>query len=281
MKDSNVKIVVLKFDGLVHFGNTQLSDATLTFRSDTMYSALFIEALKLGKNDEFFKMVTNDELLISDLLPWDGEAKIANIDEEIDETKYGKSTATDKVSLDIARGDEDNKPYTVGGFKFEEDKGLCFIAKGCDKALTLLKQLLASLALTGIGGKKSSGYGRFDFECKTDCKLTDRVFDPTTDLAPEKAGLLTLISTALPKDDELEKALDGAKYRLIRRGGFIDSTTYTPTFVKKRNVFAFKAGSEFKKPFSGDIVIVGNKGTHDVYRFLKPLFLIKEAKKHE
>ena len=42
------------------------------------------------------------------------------------------------------------------------------------------------------------------------------------------------ISMCMPSDDELSSVLDGAVYKLTKRGGFVQSSTYSDTQLKKR-----------------------------------------------
>ena len=53
----------------------------------------------------------------------------------------------------------DAKPYHVGGFHYREGAGLYFIAKGGYD----IAPLLESLRYSGLGGKRSAGYGRFEY----------------------------------------------------------------------------------------------------------------------
>lgn len=82
-----------------------------------------------------------------------------------------------------------------------------------------------------------------------------------------------LLSTALPKEDELSEALDGASYKLIKRSGFVASTEYAPESRKKRDLYVCSAGSCFQHCFKGDIYDVSDGGNHSVYRYAKPLFM--------
>lgn len=82
-----------------------------------------------------------------------------------------------------------------------------------------------------------------------------------------------LLSTALPKDEELESALENASYQLEKRSGFIASSTYAEEWRKKKDLYVFAAGSCFDNTFEGDIYDVSDGGKHSVYRYAKPLFL--------
>ena len=81
------------------------------------------------------------------------------------------------------------------------------------------------------------------------------------------------LSAALPHMEELEQALDGATYQVIKRSGFVDSVRYAKEQQKHRTLYLLAAGSCFRSQFKGDIYDVANEGSHPVYRYGKPLFL--------
>ena len=71
-----------------------------------------------------------------------------------------------------------------------------------------------------------------------------------------------LLSVALPTADEMNTAVKNAEYSLIKRSGFISSSTYSNTFERKKDIYVFDAGSCFTNKFSGDIYDVSRKGNH-------------------
>ena len=82
-----------------------------------------------------------------------------------------------------------------------------------------------------------------------------------------------LLSTALPRDEELEKSLEGATYLLEKRSGFVSSDKYADEQRKKKDMYVFMAGSYFVNCFDGDIYDVSEGGSHPVYRYAKPMFM--------
>ncbi|MEJ7160136.1 type III-A CRISPR-associated RAMP protein Csm4, partial [Staphylococcus caprae] len=46
------KVFKLSFKTPVHFGKKRLSDGEMTITADTLFSALFIETLQLGKDTD-------------------------------------------------------------------------------------------------------------------------------------------------------------------------------------------------------------------------------------
>ena len=82
------------------------------------------------------------------------------------------------------------------------------------------------------------------------------------------------LSTSLPKDDELEEALENSSYLMEKRSGFIYSTSYSDEFRRKKDMYVFSSGSCFENIFDGDVYDVSEgQGKHKVYRYAKPLFL--------
>ena len=89
-------------------------------------------------------------------------------------------------------------------------------------------------------------------------------------LAAQKGPYL-LLTTSLPKDEELEEALKDAAFRLIRRSGFVQAVV--PTAVKKRSQYFLSAGAVLQAPFQGALYPVGHTGVHPVYRYGQPLLM--------
>ncbi|TYQ18238.1 UNVERIFIED_CONTAM: CRISPR-associated protein Csm4 [Acetivibrio alkalicellulosi] len=174
------------------------------------------------------------------------------------------------------KGEEKPQPYHIGSISFNDDCGL-YIVVGFsdDKNLNLISKLLKNLSVSGIGGRKRTGFGKFE--------LDDPIYldEPYTDSLEGISKLLNIkdakykmaINCCLPKDEELENALDGATYSLIRRGGFVESYEFSEKPLKRKTLYAFDSGSCFVNTFKGDVFDVSEMGNHPVYRFLKPLFM--------
>ena len=185
---------------------------------------------------------------------------------------FGFQTETVKAAVSE---NEDAQPYQVGLYQFYEGCGLYIIAgiKTTEQE-TVLLSLFRVLGMGGIGGKSSSGYGKFHLE---DEVLLNDFYDDQTQwlyqalIKESKRSLL--LSSSYPKEEELDAALNGSAYQLVRRGGFIASDTYAKSPMKKKTQYFFRAGSTFSYRFAGDIYSVGKYGFHNVYRYGKPLFL--------
>lgn len=296
-------IYKLEFKTGVHFGTGTLNESDYTFQADQLFSALYIEALKLKKNEQLYEAVQEGRLLFSDAFPYIGSKymlpKPMTYVEPSDRGSSEQKKAYKKLKfipveymddfmagrMDISgdpmkafgsyaqqtmahvRNEGDTVPYRVGTFYYNDDCGLYIIAahKGEEDKL-LAEELMEALSYSGIGGKKSAGLGRF--ELKSAAKTAKLI-----ECLQKKSDRSMLLSTALPKDNELEMALEGASYLLGRRSGYVASPEYADEWHKKKDLYVFMAGSCFVNRFEGDIYDVSEGGSHSVYRYAKPLFM--------
>lgn len=302
----NYKLYQLEFLNGVRFGSGMLNSTEISFHADTFFSALFQEALKLKIADTFLDAVKNGKIVWSDAFPYiektlyvpkpmyqnrqklerrgdsKQKKKIKNMkfipcgeienyingvmpEEAINDMQnLGKHSM--KVSVGIL-GNEEPMPYRVSSFYFNDGAGLYIIVgTESEKDREIFYNLLESLSYQGLGGKKSSGLGRFDF-------LEKDLPEVLKKRIGSKATHYMLLSTALPEDDEFEEALDGAFYGLVKRSGFVDSDTYSMQQMKKRDLYVLASGSFFDRTFNGKVIEERNGGTHPVYRYEKALFM--------
>ena len=194
-------------------------------------------------------------------------------DPENANAEFGVYTSMAKVR--ITQG-EDSMPYQVGLYHFKKNTGLWFIA-GCETngIADLLEILVKGLSYTGIGGKVSSGYGKFHVE---DMILLNEPFDAVTEWLYSALGNLTasrqvLLSTSLPSEEELTALVPDSEYMLTRRAGFIQSSSYAEENKKKITQVFLSAGSVLPSRFRPVLYEVGEAGKHPVYRLSAPLFL--------
>jgi len=186
---------------------------------------------------------------------------------------FGEHHLTTKASI---RGNEQTVPYSVALFSFYNDCGLyLIIAYETDEELDYINELLRLLGLSGIGGKISSGYGKF--ELAEQIKLADASApDPARLnglLCASSATRYLLLTSSLPKNDELKEAMESSSYGIIRRGGFIQSYGSRAGIFKKKTQYFFCSGSVFSRKYNGDIYNVSDNYDHPVYRYSKPIFL--------
>lgn len=313
-----IRIVRLNFLSPVHFGSGRLSSGDFTCDAAAIYSALFIEALRLGKAEELQDSVITGNLQISDAFPFIGESlylpKSAIAMQRNDSTSrnpnqqdyrekkayknlshirtssytsylsgdfnpldeyhtfrlLGRSSMSTKVNLTREYKDEAD-PYAVGAYTFSDNAGLYFIVEGSYD----LSDLLDSLQYAGLGGKRTTGYGRFNFSIEE--------VDPRNEVKRGMADMFTdcqpfgnlLLSSAVPRPDELcDALLAGARYVLKRKGGFVQSASHQGTPQKKREKYVFVPGAVFEKVFEGDVFDVAPKSVgHPVYRYAKAMWM--------
>jgi len=294
----------LRFPNGIHIGTASgntLEETMISVYSDTFYSALYNEYMKIYNNDELYKISESGDFLVSDLLPFkekedmstdfylpkpfisierkeikkDDEEKIdrkkvkainfipANKLEEyfsflkngtnfpIIDDDFGKKQlyTKNKVSLE----NEDTQIYNIEIFKFNEKSGLYFIVKlpKDEKWQEIFKNILESLSLTGIGGKKNSGFGQFTIEKN-----------------------FLILSSYSPKIEEIEKIKEnGNFYQLIKRSGFVNSSSYSEQAEKRKQVYMLSSGSVLNFKAEGKILDLSLHGKHSIYRMGKPIVL--------
>ena len=324
----------LRFPNGIHigtaFGNT-LEETMISVYSDTFYSALFNEYMKIYNNDELYKISESGDFLLSDLLPFKEKEdmstdfylpkpfinierkEIKKDDEEKIDRKKVKATnfiPADKLGeyfsflkngknfpeIDdnfgrkqlytknkVSLKNEDTQLYNIEVFKFNEKSGLYFIIKlpKGDKWLKIFQNILDSLALTGIGGKKNSGFGQFVI--KEDAMNFDGLdfekFESESDAYINKAlysneEKFLIISSYSPRIEEIEKLKDGNNhYQLIKRSGFVNSSSYSEQAEKRKQVYMLSSGSVLSFKPEGKILDLNLHGKHSIYRMGKPIVL--------
>lgn len=302
----NYAVYKLFFPKGVHFGQKTLESAEMTFQADRLFSALCIEAKNKGNDDlsRLISLAKDGKILLSDAFPYsDGEyflpkpllrIKHTEQEEDISKRKLYKNltyipisalsdyldgklnadkisqikfgTGDIKVSVHLESGKE-AEPYRIGTYTFKENCGLYIIAGYEEKEdLLFIEELLESLSFSGIGGRRSTGLGRFELHSG---KLPEETLKRLDGEYPYYMNL----SIALPESVEMTKTLENARYLLQKRSGFVASDQYAPEFRRKKDVYAFQSGSCFTKKFTGQLRDVSNHGNHPVYRYLKPIFM--------
>lgn len=186
--------------------------------------------------------------------------------------EFGINTTTDHVSMRIQ---EEALPYTVGVYYFHDTCGLYFILgyQQEDDALEVAS-LVSLLGMEGIGGKVSSGLGKFSCEqIPVDQNARGDIRAMATLLAAEKVSRHVLLTTSLPREDEMDKIVNtDSYYSLIRRGGFINSSSHVSAGNKKKTQYFLASGSITPR-FEGDVYDVSLQGAHPAWRYGKPLFI--------
>lgn len=309
-------IYQLDFYNGVRFGKGRLEMTEMTFHADTLFAALFQEALKLNCSEDFLSYIKAGALRWSDAFPYKGKTlfvpkpmfqkQIANRADQgnsVRKKQFKKmhylpaafvrdymqghfpeahledcqGIGQEAVKTAVAvRGHEEPEPYRVSAYYFGEGNGL-YLMLGSEDAVAaeLFDTLIESLSYSGLGGKKSAGLGRFEYMKKTAPKdlaqcLKNGVGKPS---AYEEGRYAMLLSTALPEEDEMAAVLEDATYQLLKRSGFVDSTTFDNQQMRKKDLYVLDAGSCFRQRFDGCMMEERNGGRHPVYRYAYGLFL--------
>lgn len=182
-----------------------------------------------------------------------------------------KNLGHERVYFKVAvRNEADNVPYSVTTYSYKKNCSLYFIVSGDNDAIYTVSDIMDSLAYTGIGGKISSGYGKFDYDYNT-----FDINDLKKRIEKESDRYMSL-SVSMVNDDELKAVVEdrSASYELIKRSGFIASYNGEKP-LKKRDFYCFKVGSCFGKRFQGKIFDVSPSAynDHKVYRYAMPMLI--------
>lgn len=329
----NYCLYKLRFSTALHAGQdmgaSNLSSGKGTLHADTLFSALYIQALAQGSDGQLLQAFLQGEMLLSDLLPYYegpdetgqdaeeyylpkpfahpvrrahnlpgqtkdpkdfkrlqfiGASQFNNYvgyvkgENDFNASQHLKSFAPGAggVRTCVTLQQDQPMPYHVGSFTFNTGYGLFFIAGTTSQQhADLLSQLLEALSHTGIGGKRTAGLGKFQVE---DVVYLDAPYNAATQtlaamLKEDAHTAYMAANVCLPKNEEIQQAVQEGAFALVRRGGFVQSPDYAPEPLKKKELYAFQAGSCFKTKFAGDVFDVSQNGAHPVYRCLKPLFL--------
>lgn len=266
--------------------------------TDTYYipkPQLFIEKNDDEKgNSDVKKHIKKLEFIPANLL---GDFLSGTLDAKAEAEKYsqmGNSQMRTMANYILAYDSPDNPkdvsavPFFVGAYTFSEGWGLYLLVGYEDEEiLSMAEELLLSVGKTGIGGKRSSGLGKFNLApAQLPPDLLDRlsVFNPdsadgqnagTASQATDgqNAGCFMTLSVSMADDEILPQILEDASYTLIRRSGFVSSPDYHAAPVKKKDLYLFASGSVFRSRFGGKVFDVSRGGAHPVYRYAEPLFL--------
>lgn len=299
----SLKLYQMNFKN-AHFGNGYLNKANETFEASRLYSALFLEAQKMKKSEEFCKITNCENFVISDAFPIingvpfipkpigfpkvlkkrvsaqqlkksrQNSKKVKKIDyisinkldDYLNQNIDIEQLYKEQMSLSqkVLVGKVGDDPYNVE---------VSFMKVPLYVIMTespLVNELMFSLQYSGLGGKRGEGYGKFKV------KIDDIPSVLTKRLKFSSKGAMSeywmALSTCYPQTDELENALNGANYLLEKSSGYAFSLKEKKNH-RKKDLYKFKAGSTFKYLFKGDIFDVRPEGfSHPVYNFSRGLF---------
>ena len=178
---------------------------------------------------------------------------------------FGTKQAMTQVNM---RG-EKSRPYYVGSYQFMSNTGLYIIARFTDDtSRELFEAILELLGLSGIGGKRSGGYGKFELADDPIQLESEGIYKDDSALyvlLHNNQGNMMCISACVPTSDEVATLKQGS-YKLQKRGGFVGSAGST-TQVKRNSYYVVKEGSVCPKALVGQMLtITGSSLPHPVYR---------------
>lgn len=186
-----------------------------------------------------------------------------------DESKYLKDNLGEYVmkTSAVVKEEDDTVPYHVQYYRFKEKAGLYIIISYEDEEIKdVFDELIESLSYSGIGGERSSGFGRFEAKVS---KMPDYISGRLVDSSKVSMSL----SVSLPTNDEMAGVINGSSYVMVKRSGFTATIKYDEIQRRKRDIFMFKVGSCFSKRYSGDVYDVRTNEEHAVYKYGKALWL--------
>lgn len=178
-----------------------------------------------------------------------------------------------------------SQPYTVGSYSFRNNTGLyVLIGAEDDELLDDIVEIITSLGYTGIGGKRSSGYGKFIVADDPIWISEETVYGLSDHPAEaDDVALYTMLtrqagngsfmsmSVVAPKADEI-KNIEGT-YKIKKRSGFV----YSESLVndqKRNSYYVLAEGALLKHPLVGQVHELSIDGLdHVMYRNGKGLWL--------
>ena len=293
----NLKLYKMRFSS-AHFGNGMLNDSVGEFDSARLFSALFLESLKIGHEHAFYELAIQPEFVLSDAFPYINgtpylpkpigypafqedpqqdllqarkEAKSAKKlrylpYDRLNEFLGGRANITELLASTnnferhdyVTRKGED--PYEVGVTYFNES--LYVVAYQSE----LLDHLMHSLQYSGLGGKRTSGYGQFILE------VEDLPESYQQHILAADFPVMMSLATSLPLEEELPAAMKEAKYLIKKSSGFSYSELNSEP-LRKQDLYKFKAGSTYKTTYIGGLYDVRPEGfPHPVWNYAKGLF---------
>lgn len=181
--------------------------------------------------------------------------------------KFGEFVLVQKVNC------RNEKPYYVGCYTFHPRAGLYGIIKAEEADRDWLQRIFTLLGYSGIGGKRSSGYGKFhlydDFIEMDEQGIYEDDGELYRRLVDNEAAWQMAISMVLPEQEDIPAVARESWYTLRKRSGFIDAAGE----VRKRDsLYMIASGSCFSKRIDGSIAVLpGNE--HPVYRYGKGMYL--------
>lgn len=217
--------------------------------------------LKKMKKSSFIRVSQLQELVTSL-----NKQEFYNVDEPI----FAYKEINAKVNSRL----EEPMPYFVNTYHFTKNAGLYFIVGfENENDLSELEELIKSLGYTGIGGKRSSGYGKYEIAEDAEPFILDKDFPLYNDddmilarMLDNKTGKIQLAVAPLAPLAEDVAIIKMGVYKLLKRSGFVYAAE-KDNFVKKNNIYMLAEGSCFGRRIQGKMIEEQIDGvSHKIYR---------------
>lgn len=161
-------------------------------------------------------------------------------------------------------------PYFVNSYKFNHNAGLYFILGYKDEIdVEIIEPIIKSLGYSGIGGKKSSGYGKYEFfDDAIELNEDNSIYKDDlllTKMINTNNGIKLCIAPVLPKQEDVQYITVG-NYKLAKHSGFIyDQNTHNKK--RKNIVYMLAEGSCLMKSLTGIMLKEDYEGiSYPIYR---------------
>ncbi len=294
-------LVRLKFKSAFRIGGgetTQDDEFQGILHSDTLFSAIMNEWVRLFSDDTVDQLVADMPFRISSAFPYSTNEyylptpigtgklymeKLKNVPflelyDFLDLAEGNYKTILNKElknpvdemmfihtvpRISIDRISTSTNIYDSTGWLFKDGSGLYFLVDLRDTTFRDKFELcIKLLGDSGLGADRNIGYGLFESEIE-EVDTAGAWAQLFVTRSGDKSAYCTL-SLTYPFKDEAKEALS---YRLLTRRGWIFSRSSTAQ-MKRRACKMFAEGSLFKKPIRGDIATVTPMDftDHQIYR---------------
>ncbi len=293
----DVQLYRLRFNR-THFGEGSLLKVSPLFSSHRLFSALFLEAMKMKLESQLLELALDDSLVISNGLFYEDslflpkpigypeQHHLKNGRDPIENRQNAKESkrltsisfddfdefVSGEIELVSDLVEEEKRLYRIDYMtrKGEDPYRVAYTSYHSDIAVimsknTLVQDLMKHLQFSGLGGKRSSGFGRFHLTIEP---IPSEIHSR---LSLNSQQPVMLLNDAFPIDENLQDSLEGAHYLTRKAAGY--SYTESDSFFRKQDFYTFKSGSTFNKTFKGDLYnLAPDDISHPVWHYSKPLF---------
>lgn len=308
----SLQLYLLDFDQ-AHFSQGLLAESLPSFTAARLFSALFLEAMKMGKAEDFIQLAGQEEFHLSNGLLYRyglylpkpigypakdsishsekdssrRQAKIAKSLDYVFEYDFDDYVHGEIADLSVLK-EETQEMYEIVTQtkvsvlpKYLQDQeqgdpyqvGQIFYHPETRIAVIGSDQ---DLLVSLFQSLQYSGLGGLRSRGMGRFSLTIEALEEELSqrITSNTDKAVMLLNDSLPNDEELDQSLQGAQYLLNRASGFAYSLSEN-NLDRKADLYEFAAGSTFQGTFTGDIYNVAPQHySHPVWHYSKPLFYL-------